>query len=64
MPYYMYISLQDDDKILMSTMDVETGHLTPQDEVPVGGAVAQDEVGTPSSHRLAGIRSTHNTRGY
>jgi len=33
----MYISLQDDDKILMLTMDAETGHLTPQGEVPVAG---------------------------
>jgi 6-phosphogluconolactonase len=37
MPYYMYISLQDDDKILMLTMDAETGHLTPHGEVPVAG---------------------------
>jgi 6-phosphogluconolactonase len=37
MPYYMYISLQDDDKILMLTMDAETGHLTSHGEVPVAG---------------------------
>ena len=37
MPYYMYVSLQDDDKILVFTMDAETGHLTPQGEVPVSG---------------------------
>src|SRR5439155_5018777 len=37
MPYYMYVSLQDDDKIQVFTMDAETGHLTPQGEVLVSG---------------------------
>src|SRR6266700_4334063 len=37
MPCYMYVSLQDDDKIAVFTMDAATGHLTPQGEVPVSG---------------------------
>src|SRR5919199_4291162 len=37
MPYYMYVSLQDDDKIAVFTMDAGTGTLTPQGEVPVAG---------------------------
>jgi 6-phosphogluconolactonase (cycloisomerase 2 family) len=37
MPYYMYVSLQDDDKIRVFTMDAETGHLTPTGAVPVSG---------------------------
>src|SRR5882672_2867876 len=37
MPYYMYVSLQDDDKILRFTMDAGTGTLTPTGEVPVAG---------------------------
>src|SRR5918911_1318648 len=37
MPYYMYVSLQDDDKILVFTMDAGTGKLTPKGEVPVAG---------------------------
>src|SRR2546422_632239 len=37
MPYYMYVSLQDDDKIVVFTMDARTGTLTPQGEVPVSG---------------------------
>ena len=37
MPYYMYVSLQDDDKILVLTMDARTGKLTPKVEVPVSG---------------------------
>src|SRR6266571_5638354 len=37
MPYYMYVSLQDDDTIQVFTMDAETGTLTPKGEVPVSG---------------------------
>ena len=37
MPTYMYVSLQDEDKILLLAMDAATGHLTPQREVPVAG---------------------------
>jgi 6-phosphogluconolactonase len=37
MPYYMYVSLQDDDKILVFTMDAGTGRLTPKAEVFVPG---------------------------
>jgi 6-phosphogluconolactonase len=34
---YMYVCLQDDDKILKLAMDAVTGHLTPQGEVPLAG---------------------------
>src|SRR5207237_5123264 len=37
MPYYMYVSLQDDDKIRVFTMDAETGQLTPKSEALVSG---------------------------
>ena len=37
MPNYMYVSLQDDDKILVFTMDAETGKFTPEGEIPVTG---------------------------
>jgi 6-phosphogluconolactonase (cycloisomerase 2 family) len=37
MSTYMYVSLQDEDKILMLAMDAATGHLTPKGEVPVAG---------------------------
>ena len=37
MPCYTYVSLQDDDKILVFTMDAETGKLTPKGEVTVLG---------------------------
>ena len=37
MPYYMYIALQDDDKISVFSMDAGTGKLAPKAEVPVAG---------------------------
>ena len=37
MAYYMYVALQDDDKVLILTMDGETGRLEPQGETPVVG---------------------------
>ena len=37
MPYYMYVALQEDDKISVFTVDPESGKLTPQVDVPVAG---------------------------
>ena len=37
MPYYMFVALQDDDKISVLTMDAGTGKLTPKAEVPISG---------------------------
>lgn len=37
MPCYMYISLKDGEKILVFSMDAETGKLAPKGEVPVSG---------------------------
>src|SRR5262245_16635600 len=38
MPHYMYVSLQDEDKIRVFALEAATGHLTPQSEVPAAGA--------------------------
>ncbi len=35
MPNYIYVSLQDDDRISVLTMDGETGKLTPKGELPL-----------------------------
>lgn len=40
MPNYMYISLQDGNKISVFTMDAGTGKLTPKAEMPVSGGPA------------------------
>ena len=40
MPYYMYVSVQGDDKIARFTMDPETGQLEPQGDVALSGGPA------------------------
>src|ERR1700674_4730742 len=37
MPHSVYVCLQDEDKIAAFAMDGDTGHLTPQAEVPAAG---------------------------
>ena len=37
MPCFLYVCLQDDDKIAVFAMDAETGRLTPQAEAPAAG---------------------------
>lgn len=63
MPNYMYVSLQDDDKVLVLTMDAGTGKLTPKGEVPVSGgpsplAISPDQKALYVGHRnVSGISS-------
>ena len=37
MPYVLYVCLQDEDKIVVFTMEAATGQLTPHAAVPVAG---------------------------
>jgi 6-phosphogluconolactonase len=37
MPNFMYVCLQDEDKILLLAMDTATGRLAPQGEIPIAG---------------------------
>src|SRR5688500_2607663 len=63
MPYYMYIALQDDDKIAIFTMDGESGQLAPKAEVPIPGgpsllAISPDHQVLYAGHRIVpGISS-------
>jgi 6-phosphogluconolactonase len=57
MSHYMYVALQDDDKIAVFTMDAETGQLTPQAETPVAGgpsllAISPDRTALYVGHRV------------
>ena len=72
MPYYMYVSLQDDDKILVFGMDAGTGKLTPEAEVPIAGgpsasAISPDRkvlyVGHRNSKELSSFRIDPDTGG-
>ena len=69
---YMYVSLQDDDKIAIFTMDSETGKLTAKSEMPVPGgpsalAISPDRnvlyVGHRGSSELSSFRIDQNTGG-
>ena len=37
MSYYMYVAVQEDNKVSVFTVDPQTGGLTHQDDVPVPG---------------------------
>jgi len=72
MPNYMYIALQDGDKIGILSMDAETGKLTPKAEVPVAGgpsalAISPDQkvlyVGHRTSQEISSHRIDQDTGG-
>ena len=56
MAYYAYVSLQDDDKILVFTMDSGTGRLTQKAAVPVSGGPAALAVGPDRKFLYVGRR--------
>jgi 6-phosphogluconolactonase len=72
MPSFMYVALQDDDKIGILGMDGETGELTSQAEVPVAGgpsalAISPDQnviyVGHRTSQEISSHRIDQDTGG-
>ena len=72
MPYHMYVSLQDDDKISVFGIDAGTGKLTPKEEVPVAGgpsasAISPDRkvlyIGQRNSSELSSFRIDPDTGG-
>ena len=56
MPYYMFIAVQDDDKISVFTMDADTGKLTPMAEVAVSGGPSLLAIGPDRKSLYAGHR--------
>ena len=58
MPYYMYVSLQDDDKILVFGMDAGTGKLTPEAEVPAAGGPSASAISPDRKALYVGHRNT------
>jgi 6-phosphogluconolactonase len=72
MAYYMYISLQDDNKIAVFSMDAGTGKLTPKSQMPVPGgpsplAISPDRkvlyVGHRGSSEISSFRIDQDTGG-
>src|SRR5262249_61397933 len=58
MPYYMYVALQEDDKIAVLTIDPHTGALTPQGEVSVPGGPFTLAISPDRTCLYAGCRDT------
>ena len=72
MTHYMYVTLQDDDKVKVFTMDPESGNLTPKSEVSVSGgpsplAISPDRkvlyVGHRGSMAISSYRIDQDTGG-
>ncbi len=58
MPYYMYVALQEDNKISVFTMEAETGKLTPEGEMPVAGGPVTLAISPDRKSLYAGCRDT------
>ena len=58
MPHYMYVALQEDDKISVHTIDPQTGKLTPQAEVSVPGGPFTMAISPERQFLYAGCRDT------
>ncbi len=64
MPCYMYVSLQDDDKLLVFAMDAATGKLTPQAEVPVAGGPSASAISPDRKTLYLGHRNSNEMSSY
>lgn len=58
MPCYMYVAVQEDDKISSFTVDPDTGSLTHQNDVPVPGGPFNLAISPDHNHLYAGSRGT------
>lgn len=56
MPYFMYVSLQEDDKILTFKMDPDTGKLSPHGDLTLSGGPAPLAVDPQRQYLYAGRR--------
>ena len=59
MSYYMYVSLQDDDRIMVFEMDADTGKLTPKSEVPVTSGPSASAIGPDRQTFYVGHRNSN-----
>ena len=64
MSYYMYVSLQDDDKILVFLMDSNTGKLTPKAEIPVAGGPSPSAISPDRKSFYVGHRNSKEISSY
>ena len=64
MPNYMYVALQDDDKILVLAMDAATGKLTPKGELPVAGGPSSTAISPDRKTIYVGHRNSNEMSSY
>ena len=64
MSNYMYVSLQDEDKILAFAMDSGTGKLTPKRETPVAGAPSSSAASPDKKTLYVGHRTSNEISSY
>ena len=64
MAYYMYVSLQDDDKILNYAMDPGTGKLTPGADIPAAGGPSASAISPDRSTFYVGLRNSQELCSY
>ena len=58
MACYMYVSLQDDDKILVFGVDAGSGKLTPKEEVPIAGGPSASAISPGRKTLYVGQRNS------
>ena len=64
MANYMYVSLQDDDKVLVFSMDAQSGNLTPKGESPVSGAPSALAISPDRKVLYVGHRNSKEISSY
>ena len=64
MPYYMYVSLQDDDKVLVYGLDAGTGKLAPKSEVPLVGAPSASAISPDQKVLYVGHRNSQEISSF
>ena len=60
----MYVSLQDDDKILVLGMDAATGKLTPKGEIPIAGGPSSSAISPDRKTFYVGHRNSNELSSY
>ena len=64
MPCHMYVSLQDEDKILIFAMDAATGKLTPKGTVPAEGGPSSSAISPDKRSFYVGNRNSNEISSY
>ena len=64
MPYHMYVSLQDDDKISVFGIDAGTGKLTPKDDVPIAGGPSASAISPDRKTLYVGLRNSQELSSF